>query len=66
MRCCIKFDFCMNLVEFDELVFSLTDDELEVLDMRRRFWRTRARRMTRPGGITTILRQCRNKKSARS
>lgn len=37
MRCCIKFDFCMNRAEFDELVFSLTDDEREVLDMRAAF-----------------------------
>lgn len=31
----MKFDFCMNRAEHDELVFSLTDDEREVLDMRR-------------------------------
>lgn len=31
----MKFDFCMNRAEYDELVFSLTDDEREVLDMRR-------------------------------
>ena len=37
MRSCIKFDFCMNRAEFDELVFSLTDDEREVLDMRAAF-----------------------------
>lgn len=31
----MKFDFCMSRDEYDDLVFSLTDDEREVLDMRR-------------------------------
>lgn len=31
----MKFDFCMSRDEYDDLVFSLTDDEKEVLDMRR-------------------------------
>lgn len=30
----MKFDFCMSRDEYDDLVFSLTDDEREVLDMR--------------------------------
>ena len=31
----MRFDFCMSRDEYDDLVFSLTDDEREVLDMRR-------------------------------
>lgn len=32
----MKFDFCMSRAEYNELVFSLTDEEKAVLDLRRR------------------------------
>lgn len=32
----MKFDFCMSRAEYDDLVFGLTDEEREVLDLRRR------------------------------
>lgn len=32
----MKFDFCMSRAEYDDIVFGLTDEEREVLDLRRR------------------------------
>ena len=32
----MKFDFSMSRSEYDDLVFGLTDEEREVLDLRRR------------------------------
>ena len=32
----MKFDFSMSRAEYDDIVFGLTDEEREVLDLRRR------------------------------
>ena len=32
----MKFDFSMSRSEYDDIVFGLTDEEREVLDLRRR------------------------------